>query len=444
MPRKKHLVPKPKTRLTLSDRIVIESGLDSGQSIREIARELGKDPSSISREIARNTQTQKSKERCANFADCRKKKICKDRPGCNRPCRTCSVVSCKKVCDDFCPVEQECPKNLVACNSCKSKRLGCKYAKKIYSAETADNEAHSRATNSRDGFNMTLEEFTRIDEIVSPMLKNGMSPYAVLACHPDLGISIQTLYRLIEHGELSADNFALRSKLSRKPRKGMKKRTMNREIVSKLKEGRRYEDYLIFMETYDGPVIQMDTVLGKQDEGACLLTLHMPQFHFQLAMLLDKHTSPAVVRALDILEEALGTDLFHQVFPVILTDNGSEFMMIEAMERSCLEPDRQRTKIFFCETNRSDQKGSCENNHKYIRYILPKGTSMEPLTQSDINLMMCHVNSYARNSLYGRTPFQMAKDVLPEDFFDLLGLEEVEPKDLCLRPELLTKCRHQM
>ena len=97
----------------------------------------------------------------------------------------------------------------------------------------------------------------------------------------------------------------------------------------------------------------------------------------------------------------------------------------------------ERTKVFYCEPNRSDQKGHCENNHKYIRYVIPKGTNMDGLCQSDIVLMMDPVNSYKRKHLHGKTPYQAGKLFLPEDFFDLLGIEEVAPDDVNLTPGLI-------
>ena len=158
-----------------------------------------------------------------------------------------------------------------------------------------------------------------------------------------------------------------------------------------------------------------------------------------MAILLNEHTAEAVVHAFDVIETVLGLDLFRKIFPVILTDNGMEFTDIAGMERSCTNPPETRTRIFFCEPNRSDQKGACENNHKCIRYIIPKGTSLEPFNQADIDLMMCHINSYARQSLYGKTPFQLAKGVLPEDFFALMGYKEIPADEVNVTPSLLKR-----
>ena len=125
------------------------------------------------------------------------------------------------------------------------------------------------------------------------------------------------------------------------------------------------------------------------------------------------------------------------MFSLILTDNGHEFTDILGMERSIFGG--KRTKIFFCEPNRSDEKGNCENNHKYIRYIIPKGYSLEPYSQMDISIMMNHINSFKRKSIYGRSPYEMAMAVLPSDFFILLGLEIISPEKVILTPSLLSQ-----
>lgn len=88
----------------------------------------------------------------------------------------------------------------------------------------------------------------------------------------------------------------------------------------------------------------------------------LPAFHFQLAFKMPYHTSQCVVEVFDRLENTLGTELFSSLFGVILTDNGHEFGNLTAMETSV--NGGQRTKVFYCEPNRSDEKGSCENNHR--------------------------------------------------------------------------------
>ena len=55
------------------------------------------------------------------------------------------------------------------------------------------------------------------------------------------------------------------------------------------------------------------------------------------------------------------------MFPVFLTDGGSEFSAREEMEEFC--DGTKSTTIFYCDPYCFCQKGSCEKNHEYIRYI---------------------------------------------------------------------------
>ena len=184
-------------------------------------------------------------------------------------------------------------------------------------------------------------------------------------------------------------------------------------------------------------VVEMDCVEGKKEDSCAILTLHFVTFHMQLYYIMPEHTTACVVSVLDMIEEAIGCELFAELFEVLLTDNGHEFWDIDGMERSITEG--LRTKVFFCEPNRSDQKGACENNHKLFRCIVPKGTSIDGFNQADMVMATNHVNSYCRKSLFGSCPYELAMRVIPEDFFILLGLELVDAKDVQLTPSLLKR-----
>ena len=158
-------------------------------------------------------------------------------------------------------------------------------------------------------------------------------------------------------------------------------------------------------------------------------------FHMQLYYIMLEHTAKCVVQTLDMIEQSIGSEMFVSLFEVLLTDNGHEFWNLKEMERSITSG--KRTRVFFCDANRSDQKGACENNHKLLRCIIPKGTSIDHLMQSDMVKITNHINSYCRKSLYGHSPYALARNVIPEDFFVLLGLETIEPGEVILKPSLL-------
>ena len=120
---------------------------------------------------------------------------------------------------------------------------------------------------------------------------------------------------------------------------------------------------------------------------------------------------------------------------MILTDNGSEFADVANIERSALNPKLKRTHVFYCDPNRSDEKASCENNHRLIRDVMPKSTSLVPYTQVDVSLMMNHINSYCRKKSFGKCAYDLAMDVFPKEFFDLLGLYKIPANEVLLKPQ---------
>ena len=124
---------------------------------------------------------------------------------------------------------------------------------------------------------------------------------------------------------------------------------------------------------------------------------------------------------------------FFQLFPVILTDNGGEFARVDDIEMDV----RGESKLFFCDPNRSDQKGRIEKNHTLIRDILPKGTSFDNLTQEDINLVCSHVNSVKRAALNGKSAYELFAFTYGEEIPKLLGISKIPAEDVCQSSKLL-------
>src|SRR5690606_35944705 len=125
-------------------------------------------------------------------------------------------------------------------------------------------------------------------------------------------------------------------------------------------------------------------------------------------------------------------DEFSSTFPLVLTDRGHEFQNPLRIERG------GRTRVYYCDAGRADQKGSIENCHRLLRRIVPKGTSIDHLTKRDAAIITSHVNSMPRPSLGGACPFDLARHVLPERLLEGLGLGHLTPDNVMLRPSVLT------
>lgn len=431
------LLAKGFKHLTLEDRVIIEDRLKNKKSFRSIAKDLGKSTSTIMREVRNYSYYVGPKGvDCSIKRDCNHRGLCGSK-NCKDLCRSCKKTLCKNFCPDY--IQIECDKlkqTPYVCNGCTS-ALNCGRKKLYYSATKAQKKYEEILTSKNAGFDLTKEQIDKVNELATPMLKSGCSPYHIKATYGEaLPVSEITLRRMVNSCVLEARNLDLRDTVKRK----IRKKTRNKDRIAKMnvsKVGHTYKDYLEYISNHEVNTVEMDCVEGKKNENEVLLTLHFKTWFMQLAFIMNEHTSSEVVRTLDKIEEALGTTLFQQMFPVILTDNGHEFADIEGMERSITG--EKRTRIFFCEPNRSDEKGSCENHHRMIRWCIPKGESLKPFMQSDINLMMNHINSYKRKSLFEKSAYEVAKGIVPEDFFTLLGLEEIPADKITLNPSLFDK-----
>jgi IS30 family transposase len=318
------------------------------------------------------------------------------------------------------------------CNGC-GKRINCLLDKKIYSAKYADDCYRETLVSSREGINQTPESIQELDVLVSPLIQKGQSIAHIFANHAEeVQCSRRTLYNYIDMSVLTARNIDLRRKVKYKPRK---KATQSSIASREYRKGRSYDDFQKLLKERPGAsVVEMDTVEGIKG-GKVLLTLMFRNCSLMLAFLLESKTGEEVKRVFDCLTDMLGVDRFKKLFPVILTDNGSEFQDPFSIEST--QYNEMRTKIFYCNPNSSWQKGMIEKNHEYIRMIVPKGESFDKRTQQDIKLMINHINSEARDSLNGCTPFRLSQLLLDNELHTGLALQEIEPDEVALRPGLL-------
>lgn len=428
--------------LTLEDRIVIETGLTAGKSMRAIALEIGKDPSTISKEVKkRRTHLERntfndSANQCALVKDCHRKNVCNSGAvTCQRrECKRCS--RCNSLCPDFVKKDYRCSKLEKApfvCNACK-KKSGCRLQKAYYRAAKANSDYRIDLVETRRGINISEEDLLRLDGIISPLIRQGQTPYMILKAHPEIRLSEKTIYNYIDSGALSVKNIDLPRKVKYKIRKSEKNKceATNAEIY----EGRTYGDYIDYMKKNpDTRVVEMDTVIGCEGSNKVLLTFHFNPFEFMVAYLMDSKDADNVKAVFDQIETSIGDVLFNKVFSLILTDRGGEFQRPDDLEAN--SDGVIRTSIYYCDPMCSWQKPRCEKNHDYIRRICPKGSSFDEFTQDDIDLMMSHINSTPRESLGGKTPLELALMMLPKKLMDHFSLLEISLDDVTLTPKLL-------
>jgi IS30 family transposase len=426
-------------RLTLSERKTIGHLLDQGISLKRIADDLGRSLGTISREIQRNSIQRKTGGSGSPFNECKHRMTCREQWLCEKEdCRRercCGCEFCQSVCKKFEPeycTRLEHPPYV--CNGCTLRRK-CTLAKFVYKASLAHRIYEETLTSSRSGVALTERERKRIDDIITPLIAQGQSPYHICLTHKDaLMISDKTLYKYIASNFFGASSTDLTRKVRMRPRR--KKRVV--KVERSCRQGRTIEDLCAYLSMEpDTEVIEMDTVIGAKGQGEkVLLTLYFTHSHFMLAFIRDANTARSVKCVFDQLYETLGKDDFKRLIPILRTDNGPEFTAPTDIETDC--DGEIRTRVFYCDPYQSNQKAACENNHRLIRMLLPKGTSMNDLSQNDVNLMMSHINSYARKVLGGQTPTEvfLRQHKRINGLLEKLGLRTINPKDILLKPRL--------
>ena len=300
-------------------------------------------------------------------------------------------------------------------------------------------KAHEKISSSRSGLCVSEAEVARLNQIISPLVAQGQSVNQIYINHQDeLMCSEKTIYNYIDACLFDVRNIDL----PRKVRFRERYKKPEFKVDKGCRVGRSYKDFEAFLEKHpDTAVVQMDSVIGSKG-GKCLLTIHFVESSLMLAFLREANTSQSVIDIFNGLERVLGPESFEELFPVILTDNGSEFSnpkAIEQREKVFRGISYRRTNVFYCDAGCPYQKGAIEVNHELIRRILPKGTDFNGLTQTDITLMMDHINSYKRKKLNNRSPYETFSFYHGEDILKKLGCHPVPASDILLRPVLLKK-----
>ena len=155
-----------------------------------------------------------------------------------------------------------------------------------------------------------------------------------------------------------------------------------------------------------------------------------------LIYLMEKKTTECVEKVFDEVKKKIGIETFRIVFEVILTDNGSEFFNPISIEAD-KETGEIISNVFYCDPGASWQKGAIEKNHEYIRYVLPKGSSFDELTQEKADILMSHINSTSRDKLNGKTPYEATLLILNEETIEKLGVKRIDADEIKLSPKLL-------
>lgn len=388
---------KKNKHMTLEDRIEIQECLSKGMTFKAIAYRIGKDPTTVSKEVK---------------------------------------LHGKPYTNSFTKTNECCPKLLKApfvCNNCpKRNHSNCTFARRVYRAKDAQNEYETVLVESREGIPLTKEEFYQTEKIISSAVKSGQHIYHAIQAN-ELPVSKTTVYRHITQGYYTISKIDLPRAAKFKPRK-----TQKGEYVPKgVKIGRSFEDFLLYLE--EEPTVnyvETDTVIGRIG-GKLIMTFQFVNVDFMFGILLDNKTAAEAAEKIIQLKERLKAAEFNfgEIFPVLLTDNGGEFSDVYAFEND--SNGETETKMFFCDPNSPYQKPHVENNHTLFRGIVKPGSSFDDFTQKDVDLIFSHINAVKRKQFNGKSAYDMFVFTYSEKLARALGISYVEPKNVIQTSKLL-------
>lgn len=385
--------------LTDEDREMIQNGLNMGMTFKAIAKRIGKDQTTVSKEVKKHIEVREARSQDGK-------------------------------------VESPCEKLMKApfvCNGCR-KTARCKQERRFYVARKAHEAYRTTLVEARTGIILNSEEFYEADRKLTEALKNGQHLYhALKATGVKMGTS--SAYRYVQKGYMSFSKIDLPRAVKFKPRKKQEEP----RLTAKQKGNHTYEKFLDYCEEEAiSSWVEMDTVIGRPG-GKVLMTFLFTICNFMFALLLNDKTAASATAAIETLKDRLGraSFCFGEIMPVILTDNGGEFANIAAFENN-LEG-KQESRLFFCEPYCSSEKPRVEKNHTLLRDILPSGTSFDDLSQEDVNLIFSHMNGVMRKGLHGKSSYQIFVSLFSERLASVLGVSYVNPVDVIQSPQLLMK-----
>lgn len=408
--------PRAYGRLTRHERDTVQRMLERGASCRQIARELGRSPSTVCSEVASHRFVTAPRERRGERVD------------------ASADLSAA------CPRLAAWPR---CCNGCgRYRAVGCKRRPHVfYDARAAQLCADSVLVSSRRGIDADEPAAAARLEAIRGCLRRGLSPEQMAARNGGpVDLSPSTIYRWVAAGYDGMTNMELRRKVGYRPRRRAPAASATRHSPR-----RSYAAFLGLGEDACAAAWEMDTVEGAREDSACLLTLlHRPS-RLQLALPLAAKDAESVAAALGGVRSVLGAGGTGRVFRAVLTDNGTEFSD-EGAIAALIGEEPGETRLFYCDPRRSDQKGACERNHVEIRKLLPKGRGLrfDRLVPADLSLAMSHVNSEPRGALGFATPARAFRAMLGDDAAALLeayGIEDVPIDELDLTPGLIARAR---
>lgn len=137
---------------------------------------------------------------------------------------------------------------------------------------------------------------------------------------------------------------------------------------------------------------EIDTVIGKGSKDCIVTLVERKSGYTLIGKLLDRTTKSLNKRCIKLQSRE------PTKFITITADNGTEFNQYPDIEAAT------NTRFYFANPHHSWERGTNENTNGLIRQYIPKGTSMEGLTQAQCDRIAKKLNTRPRKRHGFKTP----------------------------------------
>ena len=277
----------------------------------------------------------------------------------------------------------------------------------VYLADVGQRIHNERGANKGRGLKIA-NDHKLVKHIEQKIGKEKYSPDAVLgeikakSMVFKVTICTKTLYNYIDNGlflNISNKDLPIKKQGKKRDYKPIRRIALNNI------KGRSIEERPVETESRNElGHWEMDCVVGSGK--ACLLVMTERKSRKELIFPMESKTQACVLEVMDKLEKQHKTK-FSTIFKSITMDNGSEFLDMAGLEKSCINPSKPRTICYYAHPFSSWERGSNENANRLIRRFIPKGARLEDFSHSDIKRIERWINNYPRRIFNYKNAFQI-------------------------------------
>lgn len=270
---------------------------------------------------------------------------------------------------------------------------------RIYSAARAQGDYEARKKNA--GRKSAIEKDRALKQFIEDkILKEKWSPEEVAGYIKKHDIkfkiqpSFQTIYYWIENKKLKIGILDLvhKAKLEKKDKQERAEKFPKHKEKSIHKRPKEIDENKIFGHW------ELDCVEGKKGSKKTYMTLLERVTKKYIVIEMKEHTNKCVKEAIDKLEEKYGK-YFKEIFKSMTTDNGHEFLNYDNIEISKINKKERRTVVYYTDPYSSWQKGMNENCNGILRRFIPKGIDLNKITTEKLEKILRKINGKPRKIL---------------------------------------------